>query len=269
MTYTNEGLPAYIEVDTQHQGAVLPSKGNVLGEVYGTYSAAKAAAYARCVRICEELNGHQLCITSANTCFFTAQFEFSNPVNARPMVCRITPSRTYAMYTDTRFLCNAREAWHDYADMCAHTGVVYQWRSSIGPAHVVWVGSHAYIGYLGELYRVAKPMTKNGKIRKRVVLHRVGVINGETADMLLQDGHALCGVNAVCDVKLSTGDTYAVVRVSYVDDAMDATDAEDVGTECVVTCLRERYMMVAAACVDACSLEHGYDGHGAPVRLWA
>lgn len=260
-------MPGYVEVDTQHCGIVGCGRGNSLNEVYGSYSAAKAQAWTHCECLCAELGGFNLCVTSANTFMFTAQFEFDNPENGRPMVCHITPSRTYAMYTDIPSIDGAREAWRDYAVLCRQDGVVYQWESPNG-AYVVWVEGHAYIEIGGVMYRVESPTTKNGMIRMRVVLQRVGCADADVVDVLQQAGYALCGVDAACHVRANIGDRYAKVCASYVDDAVDATVGSDRQAKEIV-CLSHRFAHVVAACVDACSLTRGFDGNGGDIRLWA
>ncbi len=166
-------IPSYVEVDKQHCGCVFASSGNCLSEVYGSYSAAKARVWKRCGYICATLGGRHLCITSANCQKFCAQFEFDNPENGRPMVCHITPTRIYAMYLDMHHIDTARDAWREYATIFATTS----WpdlQSVYDGVHVVWVGSVAYIIAHNELYRVADAWTSNYKLRKRVVLHRIG-----------------------------------------------------------------------------------------------
>lgn len=110
-------IPSNVEVESRWCGHVGNGRGNHLCEVYGSYSAAKAQAWGQCESLCAELDGFNLCITSANTFRFTAQFEFANPENGRPMVCHITPSRTYAMYLDMRHLEKAHFVWEEYARM--------------------------------------------------------------------------------------------------------------------------------------------------------
>lgn len=171
-------IPSYVEIDTQHCGFVGRGWGNSLSEVYGRYSSAKAAAWAHCESLCRELGGYDLCVTSANTYAFTAQFEFDNPENKRPMVCHITPSRTYAMYLDMRHIEMAREAWTSYVEL--YSPVRYtpeEWASHDGHSHVIWVGGYAYIVACGEVYRVIDPYKRAGGLRKRVELQRVGCVD--------------------------------------------------------------------------------------------
>lgn len=167
-------IPSYVEVDTQHCGYVFCSDGNCLDEVYGRYSVAKAYAWEHCESLCRGLDGYHLCITSANTYMFTAQFEFDNPENGRPMVCHITPSHTYAMYLDMHHIETAREAWREYATIFANTTAWPDLQDVYDGVHVVWVGSVAYIIAHEELYRVADAWTAKHKLRKRVVLQRIG-----------------------------------------------------------------------------------------------
>lgn len=167
-------IPSYVEVHEQKCGHIGYSRGNNLDEVYGSYSVAKSYAWRHCERLCSELEGRRLCITSANACIFTAQFEFNNPENGRPMVCHITPSRTCAMYLDMHHIDTARDAWWEYATIFANTTAWPDMRDVYDGVHVVWVGSVAYIIAHDELYRVADAWTAKHTLRKRVVLHRIG-----------------------------------------------------------------------------------------------
>lgn len=167
-------IPSYVEVDTQHRGFVGRRRGNSLSEVYGSYSSAKAAAWEHCESLCSDLEGHYLCITSANTFMFTAQFEFDNPENGRPMVCHITPTQTCAMYLDMHHIDTARDAWREYATIFANTTAWPDLQCVYDGVHVMWVGSEAFIIAYDEVYRVADAWTVKHKLRKRVVLHRIG-----------------------------------------------------------------------------------------------
>lgn len=167
-------IPSYVEVYDQKNGYIGYSCGNNLDEVYGRYSVAKSYAWRHCERLCNELDGHNLCITSYNTFVFTAQFEFDSPENGRPMVCHITPSRTYAMYLDMHYIDTARDVWREYATIFGNTTAWPDLQHVYDGVHVVWVGSVAYIVAQYELYRVADAWTAKHKLRKRVVLHRVG-----------------------------------------------------------------------------------------------
>lgn len=171
---TTKTIPSYVEVYDQKCGYIGYSRGNSLDEVYGTYSVAKSYAWRHCERLCSELGGYYLCITSANTFVFTAQFEFDNPENGRPMVCHITPSRTYAMYLDMHYIDTARDAWREYATIFADTTAWPDLQDLYDGVHVVWVGREAYVIAHDELYRVADAWTAKHKLRKRVVLHRIG-----------------------------------------------------------------------------------------------
>lgn len=192
---TAKTIPSYVDVYDQRRGYVDCDRGNKLDEVYGSYSVAKSYAWRHCERLCAELDGCHLCITSANTYVFTAQFEFDNPENGRPMVCHITPSRTYAMYLDMHHIDAARDAWREYATIFADTTAWPDLQDLYDGVHVVWVGSAAYIIAHNELYRVADAWTTKHKLRKRVVLQRVGCyddFNGSmaaaVADAMVYDG---------------------------------------------------------------------------------
>lgn len=65
-----------------------------LSAVYGRYSEAKAKAFDYCRRLCSDLDGWGLRITSYNTMIFTVGFYF---VNEFGVVCMayITPSYDY------------------------------------------------------------------------------------------------------------------------------------------------------------------------------
>lgn len=171
---TAKTIPSYVRLINQKCGRVYCSRGNNLDEVYGSYSDAKAYVWEHCERLCNELEGHDLCITSANTFVFTAQFEFDNPEDGRPMVCNITPSHTYAMYLDMHHIDTARDAWREYATIFANTTAWPDLQDLYDGVHVVWVGSVAYIIAHDELYRVADAWTAKHKLRKRVVLHCIG-----------------------------------------------------------------------------------------------
>lgn len=175
MKYVNEGLPAWIEVDTQHQGVVLQSRGNTLDEVYCRYSDAKAAAYARCEEICDEMDGCNLRITSANCHMFSAQFEFSNPINGRPMVCHITSKRTHAMYTDMRCISMAQQVWRYYARNTGCLSVRGYDDADYAGYGVRWMCGSAYVCVDNETYRVSNPFTKDGMLRVRPMLIKTGV----------------------------------------------------------------------------------------------
>lgn len=171
---TAKTMPSYVNVVDQCQGVVCASRGNRLSEVYGRYSSAKAAAWEECERICAELDGRNLCITSNNVFVFSAQFEFVNPENGRPMVCRITPTQTYAAYLDMRHIDTARDAWKEYATIFANTTAWPDLQDLYEGVHVVWVGSAAYIIAHNEVYHVADALTAKHKLRKRVVLQCIG-----------------------------------------------------------------------------------------------
>ena len=171
---TAKTMPSYVNVVDQCQGTVCVSRGNQLSEVYGRYSSAKAAAWEECELICAELDGRNLCITSYNAFVFIAQFEFHHPENGRPMVCRITPAQVQAMYLDMHHIDTARKVWREYATIFANTTAWPDLQDVYDGVHVVWVGIEAYVIAQDEVYRVADAWTANHKLRKRVVLHRIG-----------------------------------------------------------------------------------------------
>lgn len=171
---TAKSIPSYVDVDIRRCGRVLASRGANLDEAYGTYSVAKLDAWRYCERLCSELDGRRLCITSVNTFRFSAQFEFDNPENGRPMVCHITPSHTYAMYLDMQHIDTARDAWREYATKFANTTAWPDLQHVHDGVHIVWVGSAAYIIAYDELYRVVDAWTAKHKLRMRVVLQCIG-----------------------------------------------------------------------------------------------
>lgn len=171
---TAKTIPSYVDVYDQKCGYIGVRRGNNLDDVYGSYSAAKSRAWERCKSLCVELDGYYLCVTSANTFMFTAQFEFDNPENGRPMVCHITSTKTYAMYLDMKHIDTARDAWREYATIFANTTACPDLREVYDGLHIMWVGSDAYIIAHDEVYRVDDAWTAKHKLRKRVVLHRIG-----------------------------------------------------------------------------------------------
>ena len=90
------------------------------------------------------------------------------------MVCHITPSRTYAMYLDMHYIETARDAWREYATIFADTTAWPDMQDVYDGVHVVWVGNAAYVIAHGETYCIDNAWTANCKLRKRVVLRRIG-----------------------------------------------------------------------------------------------
>lgn len=261
---TAKTIPSYVNVDTQHCGFVGCGRGNSLSAVYGSYSAAKAHAWEYCEGLCGELDGRHLCVTSANTFVFTAQFEFDNPENGRPMVCHITPSRTSAMYLDACHIEVAKTIWREYAEY--YDGTPHSrtgWRAENDKGCVVWVESYAYVIVGDEAYRVDNAFTRRG-LRVLPTLSKVGCMCDDVVNDLLLHGQAFCCAGILCHVKLSADD--GVIRVGYADDAVNGyggNDAWDVVTPHKVG----DAMVMAAVCVDACAMLHGSDTQGAAIRL--
>ena len=86
---------------TVHPKATAPTVyaiGHTLDDVYGSYSAAKLNAYNYCKWLCEQFDGHDFCITSANRFVFTVSFDFINPDDNRPMRAIITRTYNHAYY---------------------------------------------------------------------------------------------------------------------------------------------------------------------------
>lgn len=262
---TAKTIPSYVEVDTQHCGFIRPRMGYYLSDVYGRYSAAKAAVWERCKALCVELDGYYFCITSANRFVFTAQFEFDNPENGRPMVCHITPSRTYAMYLDIRRIESAKNIWYEYAK--CYDGMPHSrtgWCAENSKDAVVWVDSFAYIVVGDEVYRVDNAFTHRG-LRMYPTLSKVGGMCDEVVDTLLYHGQAFCGASVMCHVKIKLGDN-PMVYVGYVDDAVDGYGSDNSWD--VVQALKVGDgMAIVAACVDACSMIYSHDAHGAFIKL--
>lgn len=258
-------IPSYVEVETQRCGYVGASRGNCLAEVYGSYSAAKAHAWEYCEGLCCELEGRHLCITSYNTFVFTAQFEFNHPENGRPMVCHITPSRTYAMYLDVRSIEAAKNIWCEYVKF--YDGMPHSrtgWCAENGKDAVVWVDSFVYIIVGGDVYRVDNPFTCRG-LRMYSTLSKVGGLCDDVVDTLLYYGQAFCGASVMCHVKIKSKDN-TMVYVGYVDDAVDGYGSDNSWD--VVQPLKVcDITAIVAACVDACSMIHCYDAHGASIKL--
>ena len=68
----------------------------------------------------------------------------------------------------------ARDAWREYATIFDNTTACPDLREVYDGVHIMWVGSDAYIIAHDEVYRVDDAWTAKHKLRKRVVLHRIG-----------------------------------------------------------------------------------------------
>lgn len=213
---TAKTMPSYVNVVDQCQGVVCASRGNQLSKVYGRYSSAKAAAWEECERICAELDGFNLCVTSANTFVFTAQFEFVNPENGRPMVCHITPAQVQAMYLDICHIDRAKFEWAEYMHQTSCvTHTVQYWMSDDCECEIAWVGTNAYIVACGEVYRVINPFKSNGGLRKRVELQRVGVVDDDVIACIQHGDHqAVCGT-IPCLVRIVERELNRCVAYAY------------------------------------------------------
>lgn len=261
-------IPSYVDLDTQHCGCVRPSMGNHLCEVYGSYSSAKGYAWERCERICAELDGQHLCVTSANTFMFTAQFVFDNPENGRPMVCHFTPSCTYAMYLDMRHIDTAREAWTHYVEL--YSPVRYtseEWASHDGQSRVVWVGGYAYIVACDEMYRVINPYKRAGGLRKRIELQRVGAVEDAVVDGCLQRASGvICDGAIPCCVVVGGEHDYPVVYAQSLSLSDDIDDIDALAWD-VVCAPHVELSACISLCVDACMMMHGHDASGMRAKL--
>lgn len=266
---TAKTMPNYVEVVDQCQGVVCASRGNQLSEVYGRYSTAKAHAWERCERICAELDGTNLCITSNNRYAFSAQIEFVSPENGRPMVCHITPTRTYAMYLDMRNIERAKFEWGEYVyQTSCVTYTVQYWMSDDCKCEITWVGTNAYISACGEVYRVINPFKSNGGLRKRVDLQRVGAVDDDVIDCIIQHGdhQAVCGT-IPCLVRIVEEGLNRCVAYAYfvpepheLDTISAVADAASVVTSSLAA--------TVAMCVDACYTIYGFDADGERIMLW-
>lgn len=262
---TAKTIPSYVEVYNQYCGHVGSSRGNTLDEVYGTYSVAKSYAWRHCERLCSELEGYNLCITSANTFIFSAQFEFANPENNRPMVCHIMPSRTYAMYLDMREFENARFAWGEYARKETNASYIEQdYVSDDGKCRIIWLCHWAYIVTGGEVYRVVNPYRRDGGLRKFVELQRVGAVDDAVINRIIDSHQAVCGSVLPCMVHLDGEHSQCIVYAHLVTDDMPI--GRFVGWDAIMP-VRCSLADTVAMCVDACMMMHGSDAQGATVRL--
>lgn len=265
---TAKTMPSYVNLVDQRQGVVCASCGNQLSEVYGRYSSAKAHAWERCERICAELDGRNLCITSNNRYVFSAQCEFEHPENGRPMVCHITPTRAYAMYLDIRNIERAKFEWAEYMyQTSCVTYTVQHWMSDDCECEITWVGTNAYIIACGEVYRVVNPYKSNGGLRKRVELQRVGAVDDDVIACIQHGDHqAVCGT-IPCLVRIVEGElNRLVVRAYFVPEPREIdTISAMADAESVVTSSLEA---TVAMCVDACYTVYGFDADGERIMLW-
>ena len=72
--------------------------GVTLDDVYKTYSREKVVAYNYCRRLCEDLDGWNFAITSANTFCFSVMFDFAHPKTGELMRAHITRGYNHAYY---------------------------------------------------------------------------------------------------------------------------------------------------------------------------
>lgn len=259
-------IPSYVKVDAWRCGHVSNGRGHHLCDVYGSYSAAKAQAWEHCESLCEELDGFNLCVTSANTFVFTAQFEFDNPENGRPMVCHITPSRTYAAYLDMRHVDIAHFEWEEYARKSFSASHIEQdYISDDGRCRIRWLCRWAYIVIGDEVYRVVNPFRRDGGLRKRVELQRVGAVDDDVLRAIaVNDAHqAVCGSVLPCIVSAGGEHNNCIVYARLVTDDMPID--RFVGWDAIMS-VRCSLAATVAMCVDACTMMHGHDAQGAVVR---
>lgn len=260
-----KAIPSYVEVYTQHRGRISACIGKCLDEVYGSYSVAKSYAWRHCECLCRELDGRHLCITSRNTFRFTAQFEFDNPENGRPMVCHITPSSTYAMYLDMYRIDTVREAWSEYVSVNkAASHIAHDYISDDGKCRIIWLCHWAYIVICDEVYRVVNPFRRDGGLRKFVELQRVGAVDDTVINRIINAHQAVCGSVLPCFVQLDADHNRCIVYAHLVTDDMPFD--RFVGWDAIMS-VRCGLAHTVAMCVDACMMMHGSDTQGATVRL--
>lgn len=262
---TAKTIPSYVALYNQGCGYNGCSRGNNLDEVYAGYSVAKARAWEHCKSLCAELDGFNLCITSANTYMFTAQFEFDNPENGHPMVCHITPSRTYAMYLDMHQFEKARFAWEKYARKESSVPYIEQdYISDDGKCSIIWLCHWAYIVTGDEVYRVVNPFRRDGGLRKFVELQRVGAVDDAVVNRIIDRHQAVCGSVLPCMVHVAAEHSRCIVYAHLVTDDMPYNRFD--GWDAIMP-VRCSLADTVAMCVDACMMMHGSDAQGAAVKL--
>lgn len=74
-----------------------PNTQYALYHVYKTVSENKMRAYENCLRLCNELNGHNFKICSYNTFAFTFAFRYLEQETGKEMLCYMTSNNTYSM----------------------------------------------------------------------------------------------------------------------------------------------------------------------------
>lgn len=259
---TAKTIPSYVSVYDQKCGYMGYSRGDNLDEVYGSYSAAKAQAWRHCESLCAELDGFNLCITHANTYVFTARFEFDNPENGRPMVCHITPSRTYAMYLDMRHFEMARSVWKEYARK--ESNIEQDYISDDSECRIIWQRHWAYIIIGDEVYRVVNPFRRDGGLRKVVKLQRVGAVDDNVVNRITDRHYAVCSSVLPCMVYVAAEHNRCIVYARIATD--DLPFDRFVGWDAIMP-VRCSLADTVAMCVDACMMMHGSDAQGVTVRL--
>lgn len=78
-----------------YNGNPMPT---TLGEVYGSYSQGKIAAYNYCRKLMYKYNGFNFCICSHNCMAFSVAFDFMHPETGEYMTARITRHYNHAYY---------------------------------------------------------------------------------------------------------------------------------------------------------------------------
>ena len=86
-------VPALSDYD--YSGKPWPTE---LAQVYGSYSANKAAAYRDCKALFKALDGRKFRITSHNSQFFCVAFECVHPDTGEALVVYVTPFNRDAYY---------------------------------------------------------------------------------------------------------------------------------------------------------------------------
>lgn len=78
------------KVAMDHYSDYLRASATMLSQVYGKYSKAKADAYDYCLRLCRDLDGHDLRIVSSNVYHFSVGFRFTDKETGKEKFAYIT-----------------------------------------------------------------------------------------------------------------------------------------------------------------------------------
>lgn len=84
-------------------------------EVYANPSAAKLYWNEFFADVCSQLDGFDFCITACSGMLFTCEWNFTHPINGRPMHARATGKSTQAWYIDPATIKDDRiDLWARY-----------------------------------------------------------------------------------------------------------------------------------------------------------